>query len=143
MRGISACLLGLACRYDGSSRPSRAAQLLAANGGWVPFCPEQLGGLPTPRPPAEIVGGDGSDVLAGRARVINARGNDVTAHFLRGACEAAALCTLLGLRAVVLKARSPSCGAGTIRRSGELVPGDGVTTAMLRSMGIEVTEHQE
>ncbi len=143
MRGISACLLGLACRYDGTARPDPAAQCLAAQGAWVPFCPEQLGGLPTPRSPARIEGGDGTDVWAGRARVIDAQGRDVTAHFLRGAVESAALCALLGVRAVVLKAHSPSCGAGTIRRGEDLVAGDGVTAALLKCMGLQVIEHGE
>lgn len=89
------------------------------------------------------MGGDGADVLAGRARVVDAQGLDVTSHFLRGACEAAALCTLLGIREVVLKARSPSCGAGTIRRGADVVTGDGVTAAVLKSMGIAATEYRE
>jgi len=143
VRGISACLLGLTCRYDGSARPDRTAQRLAAAGAWVPFCPEQLGGLPTPRSPSHIEGGDGLDVWAGRARVIDAGGRDVTAHFLRGACETAALCTLLGIHAVVLKARSPSCGAETISQGGKVIAGEGVTAALLKSMGLEVTEHRE
>jgi uncharacterized protein YbbK (DUF523 family) len=110
---------------------------------WVPVCPEQLGGLTTPRTPAEIVGGDGHGVLDGSARVIDSEGRDVTDAFVRGAEEVAALCKRLGIREVVLKARSPSCGVGTIRRGGESFAGDGVTAALLKRRGIAVRCHRE
>ncbi|MBM3316849.1 MAG: DUF523 domain-containing protein [Candidatus Eisenbacteria bacterium] len=143
MQAISACLLGVSCRYDGRSLSPE--QCLSATGSsrWVPICPEQLGGLPTPRPAAEIRGGAGRDVLAGRARVIDVRGRDVTEDFLRGAHEALRLCRRLGIRAALLKSRSPSCGVGWIRRGDELVPGDGVTAALLREHGIEVLGHPD
>ncbi len=109
----------------------------------VPFCPEQLGGLPTPRPRAEIESGSGDDVLDGRSRVLDEGGRDVTAAFVRGAEEAAGLCARLGIRTAVLKARSPSCGAGQIVRGGRLVDGDGVTAALLRRRGIAVLASPE
>ncbi|MCK4414638.1 MAG: DUF523 domain-containing protein [Candidatus Eisenbacteria sp.] len=138
MKAISACLLGLACRYDGTPLPAEKLLSPAAGDCWVPVCPEQLGGLPTPRTPAEIEAGTGEDVLAGRARVVSLEGGDVTAAFLRGAHQTLALCRCLGIREVVLKSRSPSCGVGRIYRAGALVAGNGVTTALLQREGIDV-----
>ena len=94
---ISACLLGACCRYDGASKAHPLAALLAERHTLVPVCPEQLGGLPTPRPPAERRGG----------RVVTQSG-DVTEQYLRGATETLKLCKLLGCEAAVLKERSPS-----------------------------------
>lgn len=143
MRAISACLLGLACRYDGE-RLAPPARYRAADGeALVPLCPEQLGGLSTPRAPCEIVGGDGSDVWNGRARVVNSKGCDVTAAYQRGARETYRVCRALGIREMLLKARSPSCGLGCIYRHGERVVGDGVTAAWLRRHGIAVEVHPD
>ena len=138
MKAISACLLGVACRYDG--RPLDPALQVASpsDAAWVPLCPEQLGGLATPRIPAQITGGSGEDVLVGRARVINEEGEDVTEAFLRGAHEALALCRRLGVTEVHLKARSPSCGAGQIYRGRALVPGQGVAAALLAREGLRL-----
>jgi uncharacterized protein YbbK (DUF523 family) len=104
----------------------------------MPICPEQLGGLPTPRAPAQIERGAGADVLEGRARVTDAAGADVTEAFVRGAHETLRLCRGLHIERMILKANSPSCGAGAIRRGSERVAGDGVTAALLRREGIEV-----
>jgi uncharacterized protein YbbK (DUF523 family) len=138
LRGVSACLLGISCRYDGSGHPHPDVLSEAERRCWVPFCPEQLGGLPTPRPPAQIVGGGGEEVLSGVARVINEEGCDVTPSFLRGAQETLILCQRLGVREVWLKSRSPSCGVGLIYRGPRLVEGDGVTAALLRQNGVLV-----
>lgn len=129
---ISACLLGCACRYDGRSKPHPLAQELARRGLAVPVCPEQLGGLPTPRAPAEQRDG----------RVFSADGADVTALYRRGAEETLRLAELYGCTAAVLKERSPSCGSGTIYDgtfSGTLTGGWGVAAALLREHGIRVT----
>ncbi len=135
---VSACLLGVRCRYDGETAEDTG--LLAELRGKcvVPVCPEQLGGLPTPRSPSEITAGDGRDVLAGRSRVVNEDGEDVTAAFVRGAQETLRLARLFGCKRAILKSRSPSCGLGQIYRDGELVPGDGVTVALLKASGIQV-----
>ena len=142
---VSACLLGVPCRYDGKSCP--VPELIAwASSRWViPFCPEVEGGLPTPRLPSEIEGArtglDGADVLARRTRVLRSDGVDVTAHFIVGAQAAAGLAHDLGIRLAILKSRSPSCGAGAIydgRFQGTLVKGDGVTTSLLRRLGLDV-----
>ena len=128
---ISACLLGCACRYDGRSKPHPLAQELARRGLAVPVCPEQLGGLPTPRAPSEQRDG----------RVVSADGADVTAQYRRGAEEALRLAKLYGCTAAVLKERSSSCGSGTIYDgtfSGTLTDGWGVAAALLREHGIRV-----
>ena len=99
---ISACLLGCACRYDGKSKPHPLAQELARRGLVIPICPEQLGGLPTPRAPSEQQ----------NDRVVSADGTDVTTQYRRGAEEALRLAALYGCTTAVLKERSPSCGSG-------------------------------
>ncbi len=138
---VSACLVGCRCRYDQGSKPHDPVIALIREGKAVPVCPEQMGGLPTPRLPAEIVGGDGDDVLEGRARVVNAAGEDVTEQFLAGAREALRMAEAAGATVAILKERSPSCGSaaiydGTFR--GAVRPGRGVTAALLRRHGIEV-----
>lgn len=135
---VSACLLGTDCRYDGKSKPDRALIARLRAEGIVPVCPEQLGGLRTPRPPAEIVGGDGAAVLDGAARVINREDADVTENYVRGAEQVLALARRLGIETAYLKSNSPSCGFGRIRRRGRLVDGMGVCAALLSRHGIEV-----
>ena len=128
---ISACLLGCACRYDGASKPHPAAVTLAARHQLVPVCPEQLGGLPTPRPPAERVG----------ERVLTQTGGDVTDNYRRGADQTMLLCKLNGCEAAVLKEKSPSCGCGAVYDgtfTGTLTAGDGVTAEVLKAAGIPV-----
>jgi len=143
---VSACLVGIPCQYDGGSCPDDQIQDLAAQGGVLPFCPEVGGGLPTPRPPAEIQGGDGHDVLEGRARVVNIEGKDVTAEFLAGAQKALRIVRRWGIKEAILKAHSPSCGVGQIYDgsfSGRLVEGNGVTVALLKREGIIVRSEEE
>lgn len=128
---ISACLLGCTCRYDGGSKPHPAAVALAARHELVPVCPEQLGGLPTPRPPAERVG----------ERVLTQAGGDVTDNYRRGAEQALMLCKLNECQAAVLKEKSPSCGCGVVYDgtfTGTLTVGDGVTAEALKAAGIPV-----
>lgn len=128
---ISGCLLGGCCRYDGASKPHPLAMELAKSHELVPVCPEQLGGLATPRPPAERQG----------ERIVAKTGLDVTEQYRRGAEEALKLCRLLNCEAAVLKERSPSCGSGEIYDgtfTGTLVPGDGVTAELLKTNGIPV-----
>ena len=133
---VSACLLGCACRYDGQSKPHPLAQELAKRGFAVPVCPEQLGGLTTPRLPSERRG----------EQVVMRDGRDVTAEYRRGAEEALRLAELYGCRAAVLKERSPSCGCGRIYDgtfTGTLRPGDGVTAEVLKASGIQVLGESE
>ena len=139
---ISACLLGIRCRYDGGDSRNETAIKQGETYELIPVCPEESGGLPTPRPPAEIVGGDGGDVLDGKAKVMTADGMDVTDAYLKGAHHALQVAQSNEATHVVLKARSPSCGCGDIYDgtfSGTLMSGDGVTTALLKRHGITVT----
>ena len=138
---ISACLAGRRCRFDATGAREDGLETILEEGRAVLVCPEVDGGLGTPRPPAEIVGGDGHDVLDGRARVVTAEGVDVTEAYLEGARRALQAATQAGAGAAVLKARSPSCGCdriydGSCTRT--LAEGDGVTAALLRREGIEV-----
>ena len=128
---VSACLLGLCCRYDGQSKADENVLALLKGYTLVPVCPEQLGGLPTPRCPCEIRGD----------RVIARDGTDRTAEYRRGAEEALRLCRLFFCEAAVLKARSPSCGAGQVydgEFTGTLRAGNGVTAGLLIQSGVPV-----
>lgn len=146
---ISACLLGRPVRYDGKGKPL-ADPLIdrwKAEGRLVGYCPEQAGGLPTPRPPAEIEGGmNGEDVLAGRARVKEVTGGDVTEAFVEGGKKAVAFAQEQGCDAALLIDGSPSCGSGFIYDgsfSGTRHPGLGVTAALMRRAGIAVFSDRE
>lgn len=141
-RVISACLLGQACRYDGKSKRSEGVTQLVqsweqAGDTWVAVCPEELGGLGTPRPGADLRGGDGAAVLAGRAQVrVVADNTDVTSAFVEGAHKAAALAG--AATHAILKARSPSCGCGITEIDGARCAGDGVFAALLRQRGLVI-----
>lgn len=137
----SACLIGTPCAYDGRGQPVEALLALAARGLVVPICPEVAGGLPVPRPAAEIVGGDGDDVLDGRARVVTIDGEDVTEAYMRGAECALAAARQHSITTAILRQRSPSCGSAWIHdgtHSGTLQAGQGVTAAILRRHGVAV-----
>lgn len=145
---ISACLAGETTRYDGKTIPVTDPVILRwiQENRLVRVCPEIMGGLPVPRPPAEILGGTGSDVLDNRARVIDCQGNDVTRPFVDGAHKALALAREHGIVAAVLKQTSPSCGmsyhydgsfTGTRRK------GRGVCAALFARSGIRVFSENE
>lgn len=130
---ISLCLLGEPCRYDGKSLPmsGEVIERLKEKYILVPVCPEQEGGLPTPRIPAERQG----------EKVVRRDGVDVTAEYRKGAETALSLCRRFGITIALMKAKSPSCGAGLIYDgtfSGTLTAGDGVTAALLSENGIKV-----
>lgn len=112
----------------------------------LPVCPEQLGGMPTPRSRAEISGGSGEDVLEGRADVYNENKEKVTKAFVLGAERTLVLAQTLGIKVAVLKAKSPSCGCGLIYSgdfSGRLIPGKGVTSTLLEQNGIRVYTEED
>ena len=144
---VSACLLGEAVRYDGAAHgPFAQLQAWQAEGRVLALCPEMAGGLPTPRPPAEILGGQGAAVLTGQQVVRDCHGRDVSAAFRAGAARALALVREQGIGMAVLKARSPSCGnrqtySGEF--SGRLVEGAGVTAAALQAAGVVVFNEHE
>jgi uncharacterized protein YbbK (DUF523 family) len=135
---VSSCLLGIECRYDGNHSLAEEIAEKTRQMHMIPICPEQLGGLSTPRPPAII--GDGEDVICGRAQLINDRGKDVTKAFLKGALQALALAKLTGAQKAFLKAKSPSCGLRTPYCDSDTGYGIGVTAALLLRNGIEVIE---
>jgi len=142
---VSACLLGIPTAYDGQGRPAGPLMPLAASGRVVPICPEVAGGLPVPRPRAEIVGGSGEDVLDGQARVVTSSGQDVTEAYLRGAKAALSAAKKYGAQVAVLKAHSPSCSPCRIydgTHSGRLVDGRGVAAALLHRAGLEVSSEE-
>ncbi|MEO1696907.1 MAG: DUF523 domain-containing protein [Planctomycetota bacterium] len=137
---VSACLLGRACTYRGDSNLDEVLrreleQARAEGARIVPFCPEEAGGLATPRPPADLTG-NADEVLDGRARVVTHGGVDVTEQFVAGAHRALAAAQEAGVTRAVLKERSPSCGCAATHVAGELVEGPGVTAALLRRSGI-------
>ena len=136
---VSACLAGENCRYDGTSATSPAIAKLVKSGQAVAACPEVLGRLGTPRSRAEIVGGDGWDVLAGRAAVMTDEGDEVTWEFIAGAHMVVTLAQATDCRHAILKSLSPSCGVGRIfdgSFSDKMRPGVGVTVAALSEAGI-------
>jgi len=133
---VSGCLAGLNCRYDGGTKTNEEVVRLVAEGKAIPVCPEQMGGLTTPRLPCEIIGD----------RVIRKDGLDVTAEFERGAAEALKVAELTGAKSAILKAKSPSCGAGTIHDGtfcGGLREGDGVFAALCKKHGIQVKTEED
>lgn len=140
---VSACLVGLRSRYDGSHALDPLAVKLLQEGRAYPLCPEQLGGLPTPREPAEIEAGDGKQVVEGLARVVDLKGVDRTSAFLRGAEEFWALASRLSWAGALLKDGSPSCGVTYIYRQGQRMEGLGVTAAWLHRHGVPLYIIQE
>lgn len=133
---VSACLLGVRCRYDGKSKPHPAVERLMEQHTLIPVCGEIFGGLPTPRVSAERQG----------ARVVTADGRDVTAAYRRGAEEVLRLAERYGCKAAILKERSPSCGSGRIYDgtfTDTLTDGWGVTAELLRDHGICVIGESE
>jgi uncharacterized protein YbbK (DUF523 family) len=141
---VSACLIGINCKYSGGHNYRDTIALLVRDGKAIPVCPEQLGGLETPRPPVELVGGDGAGVLDGKCRAMTHDGNDRTGAFIRGAEETLTIARLCGAECAILKAKSPSCGFGKIYDgsfTGKLREGNGVTAELLARNGINVSTH--
>ncbi|MBM7582055.1 uncharacterized protein YbbK (DUF523 family) [Caldicoprobacter guelmensis] len=143
---VSACLAGICCKYNGGDNGVPLIKELVRQGKAIPLCPEQLGGLPTPRLPAEIKGGSARDVWQGKALVVRKDGVDVTENFIRGAREVLKFCREMGIKRAILKARSPSCGKGLIYDgtfTGKLVEGNGITAQLLIDNGIGVLTEDE
>lgn len=128
---VSACLLGVSCRYDGKSKPNENVIALKDRYNLIPVCPEIMGGLPTPRKASEIQG----------SQVVMGDGKNVTKEYRKGAEEVLRLCRLFGCKRAVLKEKSPSCGCGKVYDgtfSGKLIDGNGITAKLLMENGIEV-----
>lgn len=143
---ISSCLAGMKVRYNGTDCLEDSLKQLLDSGKAVTVCPELLGGFMTPREPAEITGGTGTDVLDGKAKVLDRSGNDVTGMYLDGARITLETARQYNASVVVLKQNSPSCGSTMVYNgefAGVKIPGEGVTAALLRRNGIRVISEQE
>lgn len=143
---VSACLLGTNCKYSGGNNLTPKVLELMKEHKIIPFCPEELGGLLTPREPCEIQNGAGKEVLEGKSRVLNIKGEDVTEQFVKGAKETLDLAKKHSCPVAVLKAKSPSCGCGTIYDgsfSGNLKEGSGVTAQLLLDNEIVVMTEKD
>ncbi|MDR0978805.1 MAG: DUF523 domain-containing protein [Lachnospiraceae bacterium] len=128
---VSACLAGINCNYEGGNKGNSKIVEMVNKGQAIPVCPEQLGGLITPRCPAEIKNG----------RLITKNNVDVTAEFQKGAEEVLNICKKYNCKKAILKSKSPSCGCGAIFNgefTGTLIKGDGITTRLLKENHIEV-----
>ena len=140
---VSACLLGVNCTYNEEIRKNDGVLKLAEKYYLIPICPEQLGGLPTPRTSQSIVKGSGHDVLAGKTSVITLEKEDETKAFIRGAEESLRIAKLNEVKIAVMRDKSPSCGSNKIyneldESSKILIDGCGVATALLRENKIKV-----
>lgn len=139
---VSACLLGLPCRFNAKGKVSKKALNLFLKGKAIVVCPEIFAGMQTPRPACEILDGKGLDVLLGSAKVVDKDGNDYSNDFVRGAkFTFKEIVKKHGIRKAILKSGSPSCGAGLIydgRFRGKKIKGDGVFTALLRKNNVEI-----
>ncbi|WP_018248023.1 DUF523 domain-containing protein [Orenia marismortui] len=146
MIAVSACLLGENCKYNGQNNYNRRLIELLEGKEIITICPEELGGLSTPRLAAEIIDGDGKDVLLGEAKVINKNNEDITANFVKGANKSINLLRKKNCSFAILKARSPSCGSKQIYDgsfSAKKKAGIGVTAALLEKEGIRVYNEEE
>ena len=142
---VSSCLAGLKVRYNGTHRLNDKILNLIEENKAIAVCPELLGGLSTPREPAEIIGGDGKDVLDGNAKVVDRLGRDVTEQYLKGAYDTLKKAQEVQATTIVLKEYSPSCGSSMIYNgnfNGEKMVGNGVTTALLKRNGYRVISEE-
>ena len=137
---VSGCLLGLNCKYSGNNNLVEEIRALKDKYNLIPVCPEQLGGLATPRDPAEII------VVGEDIKVITKNGIDVTRGYAQGAIETLKLAKMFNCQVAILKQRSPSCGNGKIYDgtfSSKLINGDGITAKLLKENGIKISSEDE
>jgi uncharacterized protein YbbK (DUF523 family) len=143
---VSACLLGINCKYNGDNNKNDEVVEYLRDKQFIIICPEQLGGMSTPREPSEIVRLDGEAVIKGQTSVISNKRLDVTRKFKKGAQESLKIAQIYNCKEAILKEGSPSCGSNYIYDgtfSGKKIDGVGVTTALLRSNGIKVMSEKE
>jgi len=146
MKLCSACLLGIKCRYDGKIKKYPKVLEFAKKELLIPVCPEQLGGLSTPRSGSRIQSNNGKDVLNGCSKVLTNENQNVTKQYIQGAEETLKIAQLLGIKKVLFKQKSPSCGCGYTQgglKKRTLKKGDGVTTALLKKHGIKVITEED
>ena len=142
---VSSCLLGLDTRYNGVCKKNQDVLDFLSTGNWtvIPVCPEQLAGLPTPRPATCFEQGDGMQVLDGTGSVINSNGENMNSPFIKGAGQSLEIAELNRCRLALMKERSPSCGVHQVYRGKKRVAGSGVTTALFKRAGINVFSEDE
>ncbi|MED1466849.1 DUF523 domain-containing protein [Bacillus salipaludis] len=143
---VSSCLAGLDVRYNGTNCLNDKISKLVEENKAITICPELLGGFSTPREPAEIIGGNGEDVLDGNAKVVDKSGKDVTQLYIKGAYSTLEQAIELNATLVVLKENSPSCGSSTIYNgefTGKKIMGMGVTSALLKRNGLKVISEEQ
>ncbi|CCJ34476.1 DUF523 domain-containing protein [Caloramator australicus] len=142
---VSACLCGVNCKYDGGNNFNEFLYRKLKEGKLIPICPEQLGGMTTPRLPSEIIG-SAKDVLEGKGQVVNIKGEDVTKFFIKGAYETLNIAKAFNCKAAILKSKSPSCGKGYVYDgtfSNKLKEGNGITVELLLKNGVEVVDEKD
>lgn len=142
---ISACLCGVNCRYDGENSANERCLKLFREGKAVLVCPEQLGGLPTPRNPVELKA-SAEQVINGEGKAVNTKGEDVTEQFVKGAYETLKIANELGSTKAILKEGSPSCGCNQVYDgtfSGNKIKGKGITAYLLEKEGITVFSDED
>lgn len=140
---VSACLVGVNCRYDGNNSYSEKVAEFLSDKEYIALCPEELGGLPTPRAPSSFVGGTGEEILTGGAKLIDSDKIERTEEFIRGAKASLKAAREKGVTHAILKERSPSCGTREVYLNRKRVEGMGVTAALLKSEAIVVISDEE
>ena len=143
---ISACLCGVNCKYNGLNNYNEICDKLLASGKAILVCPEQLGGLPTPRIPSEIIGESSSILNDNNGLVIDKNGNDVTPQFVKGAKETLQIAKKLNIKKAILKDGSPSCGVNYIydgNFNGTKIKGMGLTAQLLKESSIDIISELE
>lgn len=143
VRAVSACLLGLRCRYDGQVLDGVDLDRLLRGLTPLPLCPEVLAGFGVPRPPMDFRGGDGAAALDGQARLVDVGGRDCTARLAFGSALALDLAQAAGCDSAVLKARSPSCGVHRVHTEAGLVPGRGMFATLCARAGLAVQSDED
>lgn len=146
MIAVSSCLLGVNCKYNGDNNKNDKIIDYLKDKEYIIVCPEQLGGLTTPRFPSEIEINNGNDVLEGKSKVISVKGVDVTDNFIKGATEALKIAKMYNVTEAILKESSPSCGVNFIYDgsfTGKKIEGFGVTTALFKNNNISVKSEKE
>ena len=143
---ISACLCGVNCKYNGLNNYNEICDKLLASGKAILVCPEQLGGLPTPRIPSEIIGKSSNILTYNNGSVIDKNGNDVTSQFLKGAQETLQIAKKMNIKKAILKDGSPSCGVNYIydgNFNGTKIKGMGLTAQLLKESSIDIISELE
>lgn len=143
---VSACLVGVNCKYNGGNNDNNKVKDFLKDKQYMIICPEQLGGLTTPRKPSEINNIGGKEVLKGNSKVISCENKDVTENFINGAKESLKIAEMFNCKQAILKEGSPSCGCNFIYDgsfSGNKIPGMGVTAALFNENNIEVFSEKE